>query len=385
LNRINRFILIFISLVLSALVVYLYVRENMGVEPLEILAPLKIEAYRLDRYYLTDADVYLNQRFIGKTDRSGILRKDIRLTVGESYTLRIERDSGGYVYGPWETRFRVEGEGEDRKRKRAREPEPSVTSPSLEGDFDILTELERAQEGKASGYEKYNFLAILDGYMFYEVEVTERDGSPSRNASVIIDGKEAGKTNNRGSARIKYSGEDRRHENIKVLKKGEHIWMNDMLVYPDARLKVKLSTILLVDLYSYTEYYDSIMGIEGASVFMGGRYMGTTDRSGLCSFKYENEEGVEGYLELFIYYPEGIIPDRIKRGYLVTAALPKLTIVEFAYSESPIPPKIAVLPIRADDNKDPQLIKIAGSMRTSLEDYLSSGGIFSTVPYRSTN
>jgi len=382
LNRVNRFILIVISILLSSVVVYLYIRENTGQEPLEILAPLKIEVYRIDRHRLPDADIYLNQRFIGRTDESGIFRKDIWLIEGESYTLRIERDMGGYVYGPWETRFRVEEE--EKERRPARESAPQQTPSSLEGEFDILTELERAQLGKASGYEKSTFLAILDGYQFYTVEVEGRDGLPIKGASVIVNGKQVGETNSRGVVGVRYTGEDRRHDNIKIIKEGEHIWMNDAQVYPDARVRVILSTMLLVELYSYTEYYDSVAGIENASVFMFGQYMGKTDSSGRCFFQYENENGVDGFLELSISYPEGFIPDQAKRVYQVKADLPKLTVVDFAYSDSPVSPKIAVMPITADDRKDPQLVKLAGSIRTGIEDYLSIGGVFETVPYRST-
>ena len=213
-NRINRFILIFLSFVLSSVVLYVYIRENTSKEPEEIVAPFRIEVYRLDRYHLPEADVYLNQRFEGRTDENGLFRKNIRLIVGESYTLRIERDSGGYVYGPWETRFKVEEE--ERRKRRRRESETGEKPSSLEGDFDILTELERAQLGKASGYEKYNFLAILDGYMFYTVEVTGRDGSPSRGAAVIVNGKEAGETDDSGKVMVRYSGEEKREENIKM-------------------------------------------------------------------------------------------------------------------------------------------------------------------------
>lgn len=379
-NRINRFILIFLSLVLSSVVLYLYIRENTSKEPREIVAPFRIEAYRLDRYHLPEADVYLNQRFVGRTDENGLFRKDIRLIVGESYTLRIERDSDGYVYGPWETRFRVEEE--ERRKKQARESEIGEKPSPLEGDFDILTELERAQLGKASGYEKYNFLAILDGYMFYTVEVTGRDGSPSRGAAVIVNGKEAGETDGKGKVEVRYSGEEQREENIKIIKEGEHIWMSDMPVYPNTNIAAELSKILLVDLDAFTEYYDSIVGVQNASVYLGDQYMGSTDLSGRCSFKYESEEGVDGYIELSIDYPEGFIPDRIRRVYLVTEALPKLSVVDFAYSKRPVPPKIVVLPLDVENKKDPQLIKIAGSMQTGLEDYLEIGGVFTSVPYR---
>jgi hypothetical protein len=126
-NRINRFILVFLSLILSGVVVYLYLRTAVKGEPREIVAPMKVEVYRIDRNPLAGADIYLDQRFIGRTDQNGLFQKEVRLYEGESYTLRIERESGGYVYGPWETRFRVEAE---ERRKKSRQKAISTFSRS---------------------------------------------------------------------------------------------------------------------------------------------------------------------------------------------------------------------------------------------------------------
>ncbi len=382
-NRINRFILVFLSLILSCIVVYLYLRTVVRGEPREIVAPMRVEVYRIDRNPLSGADIYLDQRFIGRTDQNGLFQKEIRLYEGESYTLRIERESGGYVYGPWETRFRVETDGR-RKRPRRKDVEPE-SLPSLEGDFDVLTELERAQEGKISAYEKYSFLAFLDGYMYYTVEAVRRDGTPVSDAVVIVNGKETGKTDQRGTVQVRYSGEETKKDTVMVIGEGEHIWARGTDVYPDAAVHAVLSTVLLVDLYAYTEYYDSVRGIPDVSVFMGDRRIGGTDGEGMLSFTYESEDGVEGYLEFSLVFPERMVPEKITRVYRVTRDIPKLTLVNFAYDTAPVLPKIAVLPLDVDNRTDPQLLKLARSMRTGIEDYLSVGGTFEPVGYRGTD
>jgi tetratricopeptide (TPR) repeat protein len=379
-NRINRFILVFLSLILSCVVVYLYLRTAVKGEPREIVAPMKVEVYRIDRNPLAGADIYLDQRFIGRTDQNGLFQKEVRLYEGESYTLRIERESGGYVYGPWETRFRVEAE-ERRKKSRQKDAEPE-SLPPLEGDFDILTELERAQQGKVSTYEKYSFLAFLDGYMYYTVEAVRRDGTPVSDAVVIVNGKETGKTDLKGKVQVRYSGEKEKKDSIMVIGEGEHTWVRGTDVYPDAVVHAVLSTILLVDLYSYTEYYDSIRGIPGVSVFMGDRRMGRTNSEGMLSFTYESEVGVEGYIEFSLIFQGNMVPEKITRVYRVTRDMPKLTLVNFAYNAAPVLPKIAVFPPEVGDSTDPQLLKLARSVRTEIEDYLSVGGTFEPVGYR---
>ena len=103
-NRINTFIVLAVSVFLTALVLYLFIREQVQPEAETVKAPLKMEVYRLDRNPLPDADVYINQRFIGRTDKKGFFQIDMDLTVGESYTLRIEKDQG-------EFRIYTKGEG----------------------------------------------------------------------------------------------------------------------------------------------------------------------------------------------------------------------------------------------------------------------------------
>ena len=116
-NRINTFIALAISVFLTVLVVYLFAKGQVQPEPEIVTAPLKVEVYRVDRHPLPDADIYLNQRFIGRTDQKGFFLTDINLIVGEPYTLRIEKDREGYVYGPWETDFRVAAEGKKKRKK----------------------------------------------------------------------------------------------------------------------------------------------------------------------------------------------------------------------------------------------------------------------------
>jgi hypothetical protein len=359
-------------------VVYIYVREKIGREPDTILAPLTIEVYRVDRFRLPKADIYLNRRFLGRTDENGIFQVNLPFKVDETYTLRVEKDNDGYEYGPWETRFKVEEDKRQKPRERDTEEEPI---PALEGEFDILTELERAQLGKASISEKYHFLAILDGSMHYTIEVVGMQMNPARNATVIVNGKEEGETNYRGLFEVHYSGEDQRIEKIKILKEGEHIWMDNVNIYPDAKIKVELNNMLLVDLFSYTEYYDSIKGIAEAEVFIKGNLMGQTDEDGLCSFRYENEQGVDGKLELIIQYPEGIVPDRITRSFSIKSNLPKLSVVDFAYSIDPVSPDIVIFPFIIEDKTDYQLVKMAEDLKTKLEDYLSLSEIFNLVSY----
>jgi hypothetical protein len=91
LNRINTYFVILLSLAASFLAPFLYFRELRKKEPKSIDVPVRIEVYRTDRHPLPGADIYLNQKFIGKTDEKGFFSRVMNLLAGESYTLHVER------------------------------------------------------------------------------------------------------------------------------------------------------------------------------------------------------------------------------------------------------------------------------------------------------
>ena len=378
-NRINTFIVLAISVFLTALVLYLFVKEQVQPEAETVTVPLKMEVYRLDRNPLPAADVYLNQRFIGRTDWKGFFNIDIDLTVGESYTLRIEKDREGYVYGPWETSFRAAA---DRKKKRERKEEPEEQKPSLEGEFDVLAEIEKAELGRATLYDKYYFLAILDGYMYYTVKVKGKGGRNVRDAAVIVNGNMDGYTDESGLYTVKYDGDDSRRDTVQVFKEGEHIWKKRVDISPSDHIDIDLSSMLLIDLYAYTENYEMVSGIRGAQVFINEQWIGRTGRSGYFGHPYEDEQGVDGELTLRIEYPEGFYPKEEESSFIIQDDLQKLSYAGFSYSKQATAPRIAVITPQISDRRNALLSRRADDMKRSLENYLSIGGIFSTVPGR---
>ena len=380
-NRINTFIVLAISVFLTALVLYLFVKDRVQPEAETVTTPLKVEVYRLDRNPLPAADVYLNQRFIGRTDLRGFFHIDIDLTVGESYTLRIERDREGYVYGPWETSFKVTAV---RKKKRERKEEAEEQMPSLEGEFDVLAEIEKAELGRATLYDKYYFLAILDGYMYYTVKVKGKGGRNVREAAVIVNGNVDGYTDESGQYTVKYDGDDSRRDTVQVFKEGEHIWKKRVDISPSGHIDVDLSGMLLIDLYAYTENYEVVSGIHGAQVFINEQWIGRTGRSGYFGHPYEDEQGVDGELALRIEYPEGFYPQEEERSFIIQDDLQRLTFTGFSYSKQAAAPRIAVIALQISDRRNALLSRRADELKRGLEDYLSIGGIFSTVSGRNT-
>ncbi len=376
-NRINALFLIFISSILLFLLVFKYISINVEKEPQVIRVPLKIEVYRADRRPLAEADIYLNQRFIGRTDKRGFFSKNVELIVGQKYTIHIEKDRDGYVYGPWETHFVPEVEKKRTKRKKKSEEMDNVNI--LEGESDILTELERAKLGRASLYEKYHFLAILSGYMFYNIKVLSHKGREIAGARVIINGKYEGSTDESGNFTVKYEGDDERVDRIEIAKEGEHLWMDDVKISPNYQIVIELNKMLIVDTHIQTENYGVLGGVENAMVVIKNRVMGKTDSDGFLRFKYRNEKGVDGDLTVKLDFPPGYLPSVSVKNFYIKRSLPKLIIHDFTYNKKPPSPKIAVLPFKVEGRVTNYLVRNSTFLSKSIEDYLRSGRFFNVV------
>ena len=384
-NRINAFFLIFLSFLLSFLVVYKYIDSKIKREPERISVPLRIEVYRADRNPLPDADIYLNQKFIGRTDNNGLFSKNIELVVGQKYTIRIEKDRDGYFYGPWETHFvpaaKSEGKNQKIRLKQENKSEEMENVNNLEGESDILTEIQRAKLGIASIYERYHFLAILPGYMFYRIKVLSHEGKVIESADVIINDKVEGKTDKNGEFLVKYEGKSIREEKIEISKEGEHLWIDKVQVKPNAVITIELNKMLIIDLYVLTESYDVIKGISGSQVFIKNELMGVTKSDGFIEFKYRNEKGVDGYLKIKIKFPSGYMPRYATHTFFIKKSLPKLIIHSFANSKYPPKPKVSVLPFNVKDkSKDAAFLQRNALFLTRrVEDYLRSNRIYQLV------
>ena len=379
-NRINALFLIFISSALLFLLIFKYISLNVEKEPQRIKVPLKIEVYRADRHPLPDADIYLNQRFIGRTNEHGFFSREVDLIVGQKYTIHIEKDRDGYVYGPWETHFIPSVEKERSKKRKKEEGLENVNI--LEGESDILTELERAKLGRASLYEKYHFLAILSGYMFYNIKVLSHKGKEIKGAKVIINGKYEGATDERGEFQVKYEGEDRRVDKIEISKEGEHLWMDEIEIAPNKSIVIELNKMLIIDAHILTENYGVISGVEGAVIRINNRIMGKTDKDGFARFRYRNDRGVDGNLTLKLYFPRGYIPSKSTKNYYIKKDLPKLIVHDFSYWKRPPPPKVAVIPFSVQGRGNSYLIRNALFLTRNIEDYLKAGKYYRVVDSR---
>jgi hypothetical protein len=206
--------------------------------------------------------------------------------------------------------------------------------------------------------------------------VAGKDNSAVGGATIIVNGKDEGTTDKDGIYMVKYSGEDKRNENIQIFKDGEHIWMKEVRIRREARVNVELNKMLLIDLYVYTEHYDVIKGVGNADVFLGQDFMGTTNEEGLLSFKYTNNDGVDGPLDVIIDYPDGYLPKKIRKYFNIKKDLPKLSVINFAYSVDPVPPKLVVMPFKVKSKSDYFLSRQAASLKSRIEDYLAFENVF---------
>ena len=85
---------------------------------------------------------------------------------------------------------------------------------------------------------------------------------------------------------------------------------------------------------------------------------------------------MDGYLDLIIEYPDIYLPEKLKQTFLIEKDLPKLTVTNFAYSRTPISPKVVVMPFIITNKENYFLKKQAKDLKALIEDYLSAKGAF---------
>jgi hypothetical protein len=215
--------------------------------------------------------------------------------------------------------------------------------------------------------------------MYYTLRVTGKKGVEVVDASVTVNGKFEGRTDEDGLFVVRYAGEDIRAENLQVFKEGEHIWQKPVEIYPNLQLNVELNKMLLIDLHAYTENYDVIQGIAGTRIYLNDLQIGRTGRSGYFGYRYENEEGVGGLLELRMEYPDGYYPESQVQSFDIVSDLPRLSYSGFSYRSTATAPRVAVMPPSIADGSDVLLSRRTYDLKRGIEDYLSLDDVFIVV------
>jgi tetratricopeptide (TPR) repeat protein len=163
---------------------------------------VKVQA-TLDGEPASQAKVLLDGQEVGLTDNKGNLTQKIWRQPGEEVSVEIQVEAPGYKVQPWKDSFVV-------KLPREGSAESYAIDASL----------------KAS---KYFTLAVSD------------EGKPLENVSVVIDGKERGKTDEAGEYVHAYESMPEKGMSFKISKKGYTTWREKVRVKPGQTIVVSLA------------------------------------------------------------------------------------------------------------------------------------------------
>lgn len=272
----------------------------------------------------------------GETDSEGRLVFPFRRGIGEELTVSAKLERPGFEFAPWEERVVV------RKWDRS---DPGTTRYLLE--------------------------AVLEPVAISATIRVEADGSPAAGASVSLDGKSLGETDENGVVTVDLGNQVSRSGKVGVTLKGYKRWRDMADLRGDSTFDVSLSKIGVVygSLRASYESMGRLLPVSGAEVVLGGKSLGTTDEKGsvqvaLPPRSVKVEVTKEGFL------PEPATAEMSGRTKQVNVTLyPR---------EAPVY-RIAVLPSMNGKPGDRDVESALSEVEDLLSDYLFSYECFRRV------
>jgi len=335
---------------------------------------VKVKA-TLDGEPASQAMVLLDGAEAGLTDDKGNLTQKIWRRPGEEVSVEIRMEAPGYQVEPWKDSFVV------------RLP----------------------KDGSA---ETYAIEASLKASKYFTLAVSD-EGEPLENVSVIINGKEKGKTDQAGEYVHTYESMPKKGMSFEVSKKGYTTWRKKVRVKPGQTIVASLARkrevaqaeappssveqhpmseasasqsrstkdaqtgrtgkTARISVSAFTEAYGVTEGIPNVVVSVDDKRVGKTNREGKFTYVYRGESGREVGLKLTA---PGHIPAEWKT---MVKLLGKQSIERIFY---PVKPKLIRVGLYGYVNNTPEedLADVVATIEKAIGDNLFIYGSFVEVP-----
>jgi hypothetical protein len=275
----------------------------------------------------------------GETDNDGKLVFSFHRGVGEEFTVSAKLEQPGFEFAPWEQGVVV------RKWDR-KDPETL----------------------------RYPLEAVLEPVAISAAIRVDAEGSPAAGASVSLDGKSLGKTDENGMLAVDLGDQVSRSGKVAVSLKGYKRWRDMVDLRGNATVDVSLSKIGIIygSLRATYESMGRLVPVPGAQVVLGGKSLGKTDEKGslriaLPSRSTSAEVTKEGFL------PEPAVATVSKRTKAVNVTL---------YPEDAPVYRLVVLPSINGKPGDRDVESALTEVEDMLSDYLFSYACFRRVDSR---
>ncbi|MFA5073420.1 MAG: PEGA domain-containing protein [Nitrospirota bacterium] len=213
---------------------------------------LRVNA-RVDGQPASQAKIIVDGKEEGSTDANGVFSKIIKKKPGATVDITVAKEMPGYRVLPWKNSFLM------------KLPKNGVI-------------------------DTYVFDADLSASRYVTLVVTDK-GSPVKDAVISSDGKEAGKTNEKGEFIYEYKSLPAKGIDLQVTKSGYAPWRKTGTIEPGQKLDVALSKRVTLTIAALTEEYGQSNGIPGIGVSIGNKPVGKTDAKGVLVHSYSGEPG----------------------------------------------------------------------------------------------
>lgn len=258
---------------------------------------LEVKA-RIDGEAAPQAKVVVDGQEQGTTDSEGRFAKTLTKKVGTEVEVRVSKEAPGYRIQPWKTTFVV-----------------------------------KLPQG--GGVDKYSFDADLQATRYVTLLVTEK-GAPVADAVVRVDGKEAGKTDDKGEYVYDYKGVPKKNVEFAVSKPGYAAWRKASRLEPGQRVEAALSRRAVLSLVALTEEYGQTTGLAGLTVSINNTAMGKTDEKGAYTYTYDGDPGKK--VQVALSAP-GYIPSEWKGAIAVEGPV---TVQRYFYPTTAKPIRVGI-------------------------------------------
>ena len=281
-----------------------------------------------------NAKITMDGKLLGETGADGQFNTSTNQLPGKQIKIAATADVEGFEVEPWLSEFTVK----------------------LPNNGEII---------------KYVFDVELKAAPFVVFAVQEK-GVPVAGASVRIDNKEAGKTDDTGGFVYKYQPGKKSLANVEVGKNGYSNWKKSTKLEPGNKLVVELFKQVAVTFEALKDEYGRGVGIAGIVVSVNGKQLGKTNESGVLVYNYEAEPGKQVKVS---YSAPGYLPSQWSSNMALEGGT---TVRHYFYPVSPKPIKVAFFHF-GGNTPGVDLKDVALQTQTAIRTHLFKQSVFQEV------
>ena len=251
----------------------------------------------MDGKLVPHAKVMMDGQLLGETGADGQFNLSTNQLPGKQLKISATADVAGFEVEPWKSEFTVK----------------------LPNEGEIL---------------KYVFDVELKAKPYVVLAVQEQ-GAPIAGATVRIDNKEVGKTDDAGGVIYKYQPGKKQAALIEVSKNGYSTWKKPIKLEPGNKLVIEVFKQVAVTFEALKDEYGRGVGIAGITIAVNGKELGKTNEAGALIFNFDGESRKPVKVS---YSAPGYLPSQWSSNMTIEGGT---TVRHYFYPVSPKPIKVA--------------------------------------------